>query len=295
MVRMGLVTVGFYLIHTLSGTLGVTPRQKDLPVFDVNMEKEENDKSEVAAKKAASLLALLNTQSAWGGSTKLTRVWLGEGLGSVSKRTYDTMMRWGFVDLGDFQSRGAIDKLVAESDTEKLVVLPGFEVSQARRKPISSITVWCQCFARYTAAMAKQFPSCTLDFMSHQVTVLKAYMEVEDQAWRLYDEALREKMAAIGQKEWKGMDLALYQEICGGRQRKLTIPAKGSEAGSSGRGKRPLTGKRPRVCWDFNQRGNCSFGKSCKFAHECENCGGNHPKFRCNGAGGSAEKYPRQA
>ena len=64
-----------------------------------------------------------------------------EGLGSVSKCTYDTIMRWGFIDLGDFQSRGAIDKWVAESDTEKLVVLPGFEVSQARRKPISSITV----------------------------------------------------------------------------------------------------------------------------------------------------------
>ena len=45
-------------------------RQKDLSVFDENMETVENDKSEVAEKKLASVLASLNTQSAWGGSTK---------------------------------------------------------------------------------------------------------------------------------------------------------------------------------------------------------------------------------
>ena len=42
-------------------------------------------------------------------------------------------------------------------------------------------------------------------FMSHLVTVVKAYLEVEEPVWHLYDEAYREKMVATGVKQWKGM------------------------------------------------------------------------------------------
>ena len=54
-----------------------------------------------------------------------------------------------------------------------------------------------------TAAMATKFPDCTPGLMSHLLTVLRAYSDVEDPAWRLYDIAYREKMAATGQKQAK--------------------------------------------------------------------------------------------
>ena len=53
--------------------------------------------------------------------------------------------------------------------------------------------------------------------MRHLLTVLKAYMKVEDLAWRLCDEACREKMALTGVKLWPGMGVLVYQEVCGGR------------------------------------------------------------------------------
>ena len=53
-----------------------------------------------AAKQTSSLMALLNTSTMLEGPVKAVKVWLGEGLGSLSKRTYDKM-RWEFVDLGD--------------------------------------------------------------------------------------------------------------------------------------------------------------------------------------------------
>ena len=37
------------------------------------------------------------------------------------------------------------------------------------------------------------------------VTVYKAYVEVEDPAWCLYDEAYSEKVAAIGCREWNSL------------------------------------------------------------------------------------------
>ena len=102
--------------------------------------------------------------------------------------------------LVNFHPRSLMDRVEMEGDTEKLVILPGFEVTQARKKPINNIITWVQCFARYTAVMSSKFSDCTPGFMSHLLTVLKASMEVEDPAWRLYDEAYREKLTSTGVK-----------------------------------------------------------------------------------------------
>ena len=235
-----------------------------------------------AAKQTSSLMALLNTSTMLEGPTKAAKVWLGEGLGSLSKRIYDKMMRWEFMDLGEFRPRYVMDKVEVEGDTEKLVVLPGFEVTQARKKPINNIITWVQCLARYTAAMASKFPDCTPGFMSHMLTVLKAYVEVEDPAWRLYDEAYREKMASTGVRLWPGMDVLVYQEVCGGRPRKSV-----GWPQVDGKQARPSVGtKRPAVCWQFNE-GACSYGRTCRFPHVCEVCRGSHPKWQCpSGTGG---------
>ena len=53
------------------------------------------------------------------------------------------------------------------------------------------------------AVMTQASPNSTLEFMSHMVVELKAYMEVEEPAWHLYDEAFREKMVAMGVRQWK--------------------------------------------------------------------------------------------
>ena len=40
-------------------------------------------------------------------------------------------MKWEFIDLAELKPRTAADRVLPESDTQKLVVLPGFEVTQA--------------------------------------------------------------------------------------------------------------------------------------------------------------------
>lgn len=151
-----------------------------------------------------------------------------------------------------------------------------FEVAQAKQTPIVDIVTWTHCYARYTAAMAAKYPECTGGFMAHLVTVLKDYVEVEDLAWRVYDEVYREKMAATGCRAWTGMDVQLYQEVCAGQPRRGN-PIGQSEARGSGPVKRPKT-DRP-VCWLFNA-GNCPY-RSCKFMNACAICQGGHPKMQC--------------
>ena len=68
--------------------------------------------------------------------------------------------------------------------------------------------------------MSKHYPDCTAGFLSHLLIVLKAFNEVEHPE---YEEAYCEKMASTGKKTWTGVDVALYQELCGSRQ-KLRTP-----------------------------------------------------------------------
>ena len=58
---------------------------------------------------------------------------------------------------------------------------------------VEDIFTWIQCFSRYTAAMAKEYPGCTPGFMSHLLTVMKAYCEAKQPEWQEYDVAFREK------------------------------------------------------------------------------------------------------
>ena len=126
---------------------------------------------------------------------KGSRVWIGDGLGMVLKKMYDKMVRWEFVDLAELKVKSRLEKEVLDLEEDKVVVLPGFEVTQARRRPIKSFWVWVQCFARYMVVMARVSPECMPGFMSH---MLKSYMEVDYLGWRLYDEVFKEKMAVTG-------------------------------------------------------------------------------------------------
>ena len=86
--------------------------------------------------------------------------------------------------------------------------------------------------------MFKHYPNCTAGFISHLLIVVKAFNEVEHPEWREYDEAYREKMASTGNKSWSGMDVALYQELCGSRQKQ---PLEKRELPRATEGKRPIS------------------------------------------------------
>ena len=152
------------------------------------------------ASQTATIMSLLKVQESLNPALKTGRVWLGDGLGSILKHVHECMMKWEVMDMNDFRPRSAGDCSISESDTEKLIVLPGFEVSHPRKKPVDDIFTWIQCFSRHTAAMAREYPGCTPGSMSHLLTVMKAYGEAKQPAWQEYDVAFREKMAAMGKR-----------------------------------------------------------------------------------------------
>ena len=131
--------------------------------------------------------------------------------------------------------------------------------------------------------MAQHHPDCTMGFMSHMLTVLKAFNDAEHPAWREYNEPFREKMASTGKKSWSGMDITLYQELCGSRPKQRTPQP--VDRREELKRKRQSSG-RPGVCWLYNE-GVCRI-KDCKFPHVCKRCRGSHPKRFCGAQPGRA-------
>ena len=274
------------------GTVPAVDALKDVPLIDNPTSIKDGEKSDSAtmAEQVSTIMSLLSVQATGSASaSKGSKVWLGAGLGTVSKKLYDKMLRWEFIDLSELRVWSHSEKVVLEEETQRVVVLPGFEVTQAKHRPVTDVLVWIQCFVRYVAAMALKYPGSMPGMMSHLLVVVRAASEVEGTAWRMYDEAFREKMAAKGIKEWEGMDVQLYQELCGGRLRKVVGQVKDGKVSSVSGVKRVGQEKRPAVCWLFNE-GKCVYSAKCKFPHVCELCGASHPKTRCTG---QSSKKPR--
>ena len=265
----------FYSFVTVSlGKFPGSDALESVPLFPTLKEADPNEPRDPAdtrvVQQTNTLMSLINAHESLNVASKTSIVWLGEGLGSIPKRVHERMLRWEFMDMADLRPRSSAEPALAETDTEKLVILPGFEVSQLWKKPVNNFITWVQCFCHYTTAMLKHYPDCTAGFLSHLLIVLKAFSEVEYPAWQEYDEAYREKMASTGNKTWTGMDVALYQGLCGSRQKLRTPQTERKEPPKGAGVKHPASG-RGNVCR--------------KFPHVCKLCRGNHPKRFCSRRG----------
>ena len=66
------------------------------------------------------------------------------------------------------------------------------------------------------AGVSQTFPVAVAGMVGHLLVVVKAYLEVEEPGWRLYDEAFRETMAVTGVRFLKEVDVQVFQgTYCG--------------------------------------------------------------------------------
>ena len=54
------------------------------------------------AQQTNTLMSLISAHKNLSVASKVSRVWLGEGLGSIPKRVQERMLRWEFMDMADF-------------------------------------------------------------------------------------------------------------------------------------------------------------------------------------------------
>lgn len=106
-----------------------------------------------------------------------------------------------------------------DATTQKLIILPGMEVSKARRKQVDTLTVWLQCFGILVAVLAQKFPEVVPDMMMYIILIIQTHRDYEDPAWQRYDEAFTDKAAVTGNRKWGGLGPRSIQPICSSRAR----------------------------------------------------------------------------
>ena len=159
----------------------------------------------------------------------------------------------------------------------------------SRRRPITSIIEWVQCFANYTSVMAQSHLTRISDMMGYLYLILDAHMEFEGEDWIGYDRRLRQ--ATTPGEPWARIDSTLWNMAfpCARRRTRCIYcfwithssadcshaPDR-SSTDKSIESSHPADTSRPRrrkVCkeWNFTTGVLCSY-PHCKFEHICWYC-----------------------
>ena len=173
-------------------------------------------------------------------------MWIGDGLPTIPRKLYDRMVQWEFIDLmiSEVRPVNPLESLKQEQETQNYIIGPGFKVAKSKHRQIEDISTWLQCFAVYTAVLAKRHPDIIDDMMAYMITIMQAQIEFEDPAWTTYDEAYRDKAATTGNRKWSEIDPHLYNKIFTGRAKKVAIC---SLCGNTGH---TATGYKRKRFWD---------------------------------------------
>lgn len=108
-------------------------------------------------------------------------VCIGEALPPVPKKLAERIWRLEFIEMGE---------LLPETWNLK----PGDEVNQQRllarrKKPVTELKTWVQCFAIYVGVVSLRHPEVIADMMAYMVMIVKVAEEYAALAWVRYDEA----------------------------------------------------------------------------------------------------------
>ncbi|CAG2206463.1 unnamed protein product [Mytilus edulis] len=172
-------------------------------------------------------------------------------------------------------------------------------VSNKPRFYISSIEQWTTAFLRFMAIYSEKFPESTAYLAKHAEIVRDlASTQSSNNSWLTYDQQVRMDRQIRG-VPWHSLNMEFYIMA--------TRPQQGSPQGS--RPFRPFRNRQwnssnrqegsstdetlPKgVCWNYNKDGFCRI-KSCKFAHRCGGCKGNHPIIRCAKRAAPSKQQPQ--
>ena len=142
-------------------------------------EKLQQHALELAVAGMGSLPGWLVTQGT-AGEQRTQGSWIGESLPAIPQCLLEKLQRWEFADLAELYPLGANEALNPEPDPQRHIILPGLEVSRPKKKQVTDIISWTQCFLVYIAIMHQKFPDKVPKMIAYMLTILRAQQEFED-------------------------------------------------------------------------------------------------------------------
>lgn len=232
-------------------------------------------------------------------------VYVGEGLLPVPAKLAEKIVKWEFVDMGEL-----LPEFWAAA-TSKDASNPKAPASR-RKRAVTDIASWTQCFATYTSVMSTAHPKAVPELLAYLIFILRASQDYGGVAWVTYDAAFRRQAFITGNRLWSKINPSLYSICFAGSARtgircelclslshstrdcslvgdqELDVPARLKTLESAVLGFTSSTSQQqvstPRarameICRNWNL-GRCRM-QQCRFRHACRICGGPNPAFAC--------------
>ena len=112
------------------------------------------------------------------------------------------------IKTGDFIDMAEL--LPDRMGTSKSSMVDESTKSKVRRRPVSSIIEWVQCFNTYLSVMCRICPEKIPDLLAYQMLIVEASMVYEGNAWLGYDRRFRQAAAANPHMQWSKTDTDLW-------------------------------------------------------------------------------------
>ena len=181
---------------------------------------------------------------------------------------------------------------------------------KTKRRQVTNITEWVQCYSIYVAVLTSKYPDKIQDLMGYQALIIEACMEYGSEAWLGYDRRFRQMAAASPGTQWAKIDPTLWNMAFTGKAKRHrckycfslthqaeecdwaptpspTHPKQASNPSSPRGAQRPRT---LQVCysWNHSPDPNCAY-LGCKYQHICLYCANDpqapnkdHKALHCN-------------
>ena len=193
----------------------------------------------------------------------------------IEQATREKIEMGAFIELSKLLQKGA--HIEPRNNRLQLVNKDGmsyFVPSLDRETKIDNIKKWEQAFRVYTTIYCNANPTRSGEILQYVDVIHRAAATFSWENVAKYDYVFRQLMAAKPHRSWAKVYTQMWNITLNEPLKKF--PESAQFSGRNGNGK-----KRESVCWKFN-KGNCTYGKGCKFEHKCSYCGGsNHGASTC--------------
>ncbi|XP_028415781.1 uncharacterized protein LOC114539351 [Dendronephthya gigantea] len=208
---------------------------------------------------------------------------LGPGRSPIPAKLVKKIVSHEFIDLSE---------LIPENLEEPPNELPSFSIVGAqivtkpqpgKKRDISDILTWVECFNSYTAVLTSFFPTRARDLLAYMALIIRTSKRFGGMGWFHYDRAYRREAAASNSRDWSMMRPDLYHyHTAVTNTRQLDLIKKDTPPNTSGNRsfrEEPRGSSTGRLlCHSWNA-GFCNSNQQiCRFRHICSfpDCQGYH-------------------
>ena len=201
---------------------------------------------------------------------------VGPGFSPVPAKTVSQIASGKFVELSDL-----LQANIAQSESEPQLFFDGQMILTSNpkrsRKKIDDIVSWIEAFSIFVMILTSFFPHRWKDLSQYKLLILRTYQQFRGRVWLNYNRAFQEHAAASRVTDWSAMDVQLYNFHAAG------VAARG-RPGESAILPEPVGDRTATIkCRSWN-KGRCiAPSGSCRFAHVCSDCTGDHRASECPG------------